>query len=967
MMSKWKKRALPLLSFVFAVSVALCVLFWGGPVTSLAAVEADPIVTTFSEDMGAWASDPGSTASTEIAYDEKEGGYLKMTLTGGSPSLVLDGISLDSTQYTAMVFRVRYQLQNPTQMAHPSLGNRFSIYVGSDTVGYGSALYWPSVAEEVQDTEWHTIVVDLTDTSLAHPDYAAGTKWDGTVTKFRLDPIWSEKQYYEPGDAISIDFIKFYSDKATAEAEIASGWEDDATVNARGSENYFNFTRDAEDWEFANCAQDSGWAETGELKVVLGDSDPQLTHSWGIGVSLDEYKYLAFKMKNDTAGAKSKIYFSTKSSGVYDEAKTGTVAVTPSSDYAVYVFDMSENASWTGVLKNLRFDVIDDADNNVSSGTVLIDWMGFYKTQEEIPAVSVEDDDMTLPEGPVVEFSFTDSTENWQGNADVTLTNNYSALQLVMEEGADDPNITYSFTDGLDTTVYPVLQIKMRNRTAGTKLSVYYEGKDAQIDGTKYADFTVSADDTVYKIYTFNMASVGSWGDEPVYTLRIDPSDKGGGEILIDYIRFYRSMDEAETNGEYEDDATERPNAHTEFNFNLYNSYWKNASSDNADVECKDGSMVVTLKDEAPMVEYEYEQGDYSDWAEGIDAKSWNYLVMKIRVTSERESVAGKLQFRRNLVGSRYEDGMTYEYEVTPGEWELVQIDLQSNHFWNSTVSALRLYPVTAGVAGEVAEVDYIKFYRSEDDILIDGDDYEDDPTDEEAISYFDFRDPSNRFDEARASHGTVAMTENGMETTITGQDPVLMHSYVYDGVGLNADEYKFMKISVKNESTATMFEFFWDCMDSEGTVTTWGSTTNFTIETMSANDTEYKEYIIDFSAKEDWTGTILRLRYDPAGWLNETDVSGKVTTRYIKFYKTAEEAALDNPWGEEEPAPGPDDTDPNDPSDPGAPGDPSTPGTGGDVTFTDWKRNPLSIVGIALGAVGLAMAAVCVVLILKK
>lgn len=955
-MGKLKKRALLVLFGIFSVSVALCMLFWGGAVAS--AASADPITTTFSEDMGAWAADPGNTSSTEIAYDEVEGGYLKMNLTGGSPILVMDGISLDSSQYTAMAFRIRYELQNPAEMAHPSLGNHFSIYYSSDTVAYASALFWPNITDIVSDNEWHTVIVDFTDPSIVHPDFP-GSTWKGIVNKFRFDPIWSQGQYYEPGDAISIDFVKFYTDKATAEAELASGWEDDATVNARGSENYFNFTRGEEGWEQSqNNADGSGWFETGELNVVLGNDDPQLSRSWNIGVSLDDYKYLAFKMKNGTTGAKSKIYFGTKGSEAFDETKTGTVDVAPSSDYAVYVFDMSQNEAWKGVLKSLRFDVIDDSENKPTSGSVAIDWIGFYKTQEEIPDVAVEDDDMTLPEGPVIEFSFTDSTENWKGNEEVTLSNNYSALQLEMAEGQDDPNITYVFEDGLDTSVYPVMQIKMRNRTQGTKLSVYFAGKDAEIDGSKIAEFTVSADDAAYQIYTFNLASASAWSDEAVYTLRIDPSDKGDGEILIDYIRFYRSESEAETNGAYEDDSAERPNAHAEFNFNLYNSYWKNASSDNADVACKDGSMVVTLKGEAPVVEYDWEHGDYSDWAEGIDAKTWNYLVIKIRVTSERESVAGKLQFKRNLVGSRYEEGMSYSFNVTPGDWVKVQIDLRSNHFWNSTISGLRLYPVTEGVAGEAAEIDYMKFYRSEDDILIDGD-YEDDPSGE-ATYFFDFRDPSNRFDEARSSHGTVSMTENGMETTITGHDPVLMHSFVYDGVGLNANEYKFMKISLKNETSATMFEFFWDCMDSEGNVTTWGSTTNFTIETMSANDTEYKEYIIDFSSKPDWTGTILRLRYDPAGWLNETDVSGKVTTRYIKFYKTAEEAALDDPWGAENPDPDPG----TDPENPGT--DPDNPGTI-ETTFTEWKKNPLAIAGIVLGAVGLSLAVVCVVLILKK
>ena len=958
MMLVFKKKVVAVLMFLFIIA-AICSVMFGYYLMPKA--EEDPITTTFSVDMGAWASDPGSTASTEIAFDDIEGGYLKMSLTGGSPSLVMDGISIDTAQYTAMAFRVKYDLQNPSQMAHPSMGNRFSVYYGSDTVGYGSALFWPSVT--IDKGVWQTIIVDFTDASLKHPDYP-GTTWNGVVSKFRLDPIWSEKQYYEPGDVISIDFIKFYADKASAEAEIGAGFEDDALVNASGSENYFNFTKGNQNWEQSqNNADGSGWSEAGELKVVLGNNDPQISYNWKIGVSLDRYKYLAFKMKNGTTGEQAKIYFGTKNSPGYDETKTGTVALEPSSDYAVYVFDMSENANWKGVLTSLRFDVVDDSANKPTSGEVLLDWIGFYETRDLIPAADWEDDDMTLPEGPVEEFAFTDSTEGWVGNADVTVSNAYSALQLMTEQEKNDPNITYVYENGLKTSTYTVMQVKIRNKTAGTKFTVYFAGKDAQIDGTNFADFTISANDSAYQIYTFNLASASGWTNEDVYTLRIDPSDVGDGEILIDYIRFYRSMSEAETNGEYEDDSVLRPNAHSEFNFNLYNSYWRNSSSDNADVACKDGSMVVTLKGAAPVVEYEWEHGDYSDWAEGIDAKTWNYVVMKVRVTSERETVAGKLQFRRNLVGEKYVPDMAFDFTVATGEWEIIEIDLQANHFWNSTIAALRLYPIVDGVSGEVFEIDYLKFYKTHDDIIVDGD-YEDDPTGE-AKNYFDFREEENRFDEARSSHGTVSITEDGMVTDITGQDPVLMYSYVYDGVGLDADKYQFMKISLKNESTATMYEVFWDSMDDEGNVTTWGTTTNFTIETMSANDTEFKEYIIDFSAKEGWEGTILRLRYDPAGWLNETDVSGKVTTRYIKFYETAEEAAADQPWDDGSGSETPENPDGSDGTE-----DPDGSEKPGDLVneYTEWKKNPMAIAGLIIGCIGLASAvALCVVFFLKK
>lgn len=952
-MSKKQRCALSALALAFALFTAVGLILVK-PARAFAA--ADPITTTFTSDMGLWASDPGSTASTEIVYDETEGGYLKMTLDGGSPMLVMNNISIPTADYKAMAFRVRYELQDPEGMAHPALGNRFSVYYATESVGYGSALYWPGVTVPTNPFVWQTIIVDFTDDSAKHPDLAASTKWEGTISRIRLDPIWSEGQHYTPGDVICIDFIKFYADKAAAEAELNAGWEDDATVDGKGSELFFNFTQGAQGWEQStNNGDGSGLTEDGEIKVVLANSDPQLTRSWAIGVSLDEYRYFAFRMKNGTAGTRAKLYFDTKAAPGYDEGKTGTTAIDPASDYKVYAFDMSEAGSWKGVLKNLRFDVVDDPAVAPAAGEVLIDWMGFYRSAEEIPDADWEDDDLTLPAGPVVEFNFTDSAQGWQGNADVSLSNQYNALLLAMEADKNDPNITYVFENGLKTATYPIMQVKMRNRTAGTKFTVYFAGKGGTIDGSKLAEFTVSANDTAYQVYTFNLAAASVWGEEDVYTLRVDPTDAGNGDVLIDYIRFYRSAAEAETNGLYEDDSVERPNAHTEFNFNLYNSYWTNASSTNAEVTNEDGCMAITVKGESPVVEYQWEHGDYSDWAEGIDAKTWNYCVIKLRVTSERETVSARLQFKRNLVGEQFASERAYAFEVATGSWQKIVLDLNENHYWNSTVSALRFAPVTDGVAGEIVDVDYLKFYRSTDDIQVDGD-YEDDPTGE-AKSYFDFREPENRFDEARATHGTVSVTENGMVTAVTGQDPVLMYSYVYDGVGLDASVYKFMKISVKNESTATMFEVFWDCMDADGTVTGWGTTSNFTIETMSANDTGFKEYIIDLSAKPDWKGTILRLRYDPAGWLNETDVSGTVTTRYIKFYKTAEEAALDDPWAEDNP----------DIPQPDSPDQPDNPDLPGETTFTEWKNNPLAIVGIVLGALSTLLAAVGLALFLKK
>ena len=244
-MSKARKCGIAVLAAVFAAAMLIGFSLLKSPARAFA--DAAPITTTFSTDMDPWKTE--TAIGKEMVYDPAVGGYLKLSLNGATATIVMDNIAIDTAQYKAMAMRVKYDLQDPAKMAHPSLGNRFSIYYQTESVGYGSALYWPNITEEAQSGEWETVVIDFTDNANKHPDLAGATKWEGTVSKFRLDAIWSEGDFYTPGDSVSIDFIKFYPDKAAAEAELASGWEDDATVEGKGSEMFFNFTKGAQGWE----------------------------------------------------------------------------------------------------------------------------------------------------------------------------------------------------------------------------------------------------------------------------------------------------------------------------------------------------------------------------------------------------------------------------------------------------------------------------------------------------------------------------------------------------------------------------------------------------------------------------------------------------------------------------------------------------------------------------------------------
>ena len=60
-MSKKQRCALSALALAFALFTAVGLILVK-PARAFAA--ADPITTTFTSDMGLWASDPGSTAST---------------------------------------------------------------------------------------------------------------------------------------------------------------------------------------------------------------------------------------------------------------------------------------------------------------------------------------------------------------------------------------------------------------------------------------------------------------------------------------------------------------------------------------------------------------------------------------------------------------------------------------------------------------------------------------------------------------------------------------------------------------------------------------------------------------------------------------------------------------------------------------------------------------------------------------
>ena len=95
------------------------------------------------------------------------------------------------------------------------------------------------------------------------------------------------------------------------------------------------------------------------------------------------------------------------------------------------------------------------------------------------------------------------------------------------------------------------------------------------------------------------------------------------------------------------------------------------------------------------------------------------------------------------------------------------------------------------------------------------------------------------------------------------------------------ANEYKYLKLRVKNEGPASKMYVMFTREDSSP----WGGAKKFTIN-ITGEDTEYKEYIVDLSTNEEWKEIITQFRIDPVNLPGEAPVAADFYIDSIEFLK---------------------------------------------------------------------------------
>ncbi|MCD9021505.1 discoidin domain-containing protein [Cohnella silvisoli] len=131
----------------------------------------------------------------------------------------------------------------------------------------------------------------------------------------------------------------------------------------------FNTNGDTEGWTTPNIA--SFTTAGGSLNGTLTNSDPQMLSPDNLATNITTNKTISIKLKNGTAGKKAKVFFTTTSDSTFNETKSKEFDLNPNTAvFSEYSINMGDVPGWTGTLKQLRIDPVNDL---TSSGTFSVD------------------------------------------------------------------------------------------------------------------------------------------------------------------------------------------------------------------------------------------------------------------------------------------------------------------------------------------------------------------------------------------------------------------------------------------------------------------------------------------------------------------------------------------------------------------------------------------------------------------
>jgi len=135
-------------------------------------------------------------------------------------------------------------------------------------------------------------------------------------------------------------------------------------------------------------------------------------------------------------------------------------------------------------------------------------------------------------------FREDDEEEGWEILKDISDYNSVSGRLEVAASGTNPGILTPSNLGiDLDALGYSTVKVKMMNRCSATTGYMYFKTADyTTFDGNSQATVTMTANDSIYREYTFDFSSKNDWTGT-LNQLRFDLPKNSSGEYSIEYIK----------------------------------------------------------------------------------------------------------------------------------------------------------------------------------------------------------------------------------------------------------------------------------------------------------------------------------------------------------------------------------------------------------------------------------------------
>ena len=139
-------------------------------------------------------------------------------------------------------------------------------------------------------------------------------------------------------------------------------------------------------WDFSRDGFNDFWSigngigemvtSNDQMRLTINGSDPYI-FSPTCRIDAPAISHLNITLKNSSSGSQAQLFWTTKDSNTWSEARSVKFAISSNdAELKTYVVDVSMNPAWTGMVDQLRYDLV---QNSVTNGTVDIERVEFYK------------------------------------------------------------------------------------------------------------------------------------------------------------------------------------------------------------------------------------------------------------------------------------------------------------------------------------------------------------------------------------------------------------------------------------------------------------------------------------------------------------------------------------------------------------------------------------------------------------